>query len=620
MLLLMQKAIQRKRVLVLQILVVSHQMIYTALKLNKANGLALINVLPGKTVAELLPNMVEQAALSLPIPKRMRWGSSDIQFVRPVHSVMMLYGEKIIETTILGQQTGRKTCGHRFLAPEWIDIPHPKNYLSILLNEGKVIADFAQRKQKIREEAQACLQKKLKDKAKVFISSEEFLDEVTGLVEWPVALCGQFDAAFLTLPQEVLISSMQDHQRYFPIIDAQNKLMPYFIVISNIISHDPSRVIHGNERVLRARLADAKFFYDTDQLSLRERVELLNGIMFQAKLGTMNQKAMRLGELTAEIAVKISDIDNRIAQDAGIVAKTDLTTQLVNEFPELQGVIGYYYALRDKESNDLAEAMREQYLPRFAGDALPQHPLGQALAIADRIDTLVGTFGINHIPTGDKDPYGLRRAALGVLRILIEKKLNLDLKELLEHAADHYNAQAIQLENDNVMAQLLIFMQERLRAWYQEQGITADVFAAVAAINVTNPLDMHARIKAVQAFKKLNEAEALCLANKRVSNILAKYMDTIDAKTVNKKLFENAAEKELSKQLELKKQILKELYDSGKYDAVLLQLAELHKPIDDFFNQVMVMTEDKMQRENRILLLSQLRALFLQVADIALLQ
>ncbi|TAK73720.1 MAG: glycine--tRNA ligase subunit beta [Gammaproteobacteria bacterium] len=549
----------------------------------------------GKPMHELMPTLVEQALAALPIPKRMRWSEGETQFVRPVHSVIMLYGDQIIDATILGCRTNRVTRGHRFLAPGWMTIPTAAAYASLLETEGKVIVDFAKRREEILHQAK----KKLTNQAEM-VYDDELLDEVTGLVEWPTALYGSFDEKFLQLPQEVLISAMRDHQRYFPVKNAT--LTPHFITISNIDSVDPARVIHGNERVLRARLSDAAFFYETDQKeSLEQRTERLKGMVYQAKLGTLYDKVERLSKLMGN-------------DRAGLLAKSDLTTNMVGEFPELQGIMGGYYALHDGEPAEIAQAIAEQYLPRFAGDKLPASSLGQRLAMMDRIDTLVGAFSINQIPTGDKDPYGLRRAALGVLRILIEKEIDLDLNELLHKALALYHS-----ENKETVEQVLNFMQERLRSWYQEQGITADVFAAVAAVGITNPLDAHKRIQAVQAFKQLSAAEALSTANKRVSNILSKYEGKLDSQAINPQLFEEAAEKELAKQLEAKSEVVTRLSQAGQYDEVLLTLAELREPIDNFFDHVMVMSDDKAQRENRILLLHQLRSLFLQVADIALL-
>ncbi len=573
-------------------------------------------VVSGKRVEELLPVFVESAVAALPIAKWMRWGDSDIQFVRPVHAVVMLYGPDIIEATILGCETDRKTRGHRFHAPEWISIEHASQY-NQQLKAGYVIADFAERRAMIEQLADQSIQKQLNGKGKVLISSDALLDEVTGLVEWPVALCGQFDPAFLEVPKEVLISSMQDHQRYFPVVDQQGNLLPYFITMSNIESQDVARVVHGNERVLRARLSDAAFFYREDQkLRLEDRLPTLKGIVFQAKLGSLYHKAERVSCLAGMLAKQLN-LDVTLAERATLLAKTDLITNMVGEFPELQGVMGAYYAKHDGEHSDVVAAMAEQYLPRFAGDSLPQNAIGQVLALADRLDTLLGTFGINQIPTGDKDPYGLRRAALGVLRILIEHKIDLNLRDVLMFAATTYQ---VPLENADAVSDVLQFMQERLRALYLEQGVTPDVFAAVAALKIDRPVDVDQRIHAVQAFKKLNEAGALSAANKRVSNILAKYEEPILANAVSDALFEVVAEKALAEELVAKHAVVSKLSALGEYDAVLLQLAELRKPVDDFFDEVMVMTDDKSRRENRLLLLTQLRALFLQVADIALLQ
>jgi len=571
----------------------------------------------GKSVHQLIPQAIEEALAALPIAKRMRWGASNVEFVRPVHSVILLYGDEVINATILGCETGRVTRGHRFLAPGFITIPTADAYASLLATEGYVIADFDKRKKMIEQQANTYVQANLPKEARVLISSEALLNEVTGLVEWPYALCGKFEEKFLKVPKEVLISSMQDHQRYFPIVDANSNLLPYFITISNMETAKPELIIKGNERVLRARLSDAAFFFETDQHeSLDARVERLKGIIFQAKLGSLYDKTERVRLLSAYLA-KLLQADVSAAERAAWLAKADLTSNMVNEFPELQGVMGAYYAKHANESAEVSDAIQAHYLPRYAGDGLPEQAIGQIVAITDRVDSLIGTFGVNQIPTGDKDPYGLRRAALGVLRILIEKNLSIDLQILFEQAVANYQGK---LENPTVIPQLLGFMQERLRSWYQDQGITPDVFAAVAALNLTNPLDIHERIIAVQAFKKLNEAEALSIANKRVSNILTKYTDTIAAQDVNPAFFETPAEKTLADQLSLKSGAVAKLYAKGNYSEALLQLAELRKPVDDFFDQVMVMTDNKSQRENRLLLLKNLRALFLQVADIALLQ
>ncbi|OGT47145.1 MAG: glycine--tRNA ligase subunit beta [Gammaproteobacteria bacterium RIFCSPHIGHO2_12_FULL_41_20] len=572
----------------------------------------------GKSVAILLPVLIQQALTALPIPKRMRWGQGEVEFVRPVHSVIMLYGHEVIETTIIGCRAGRVTYGHRVHASQPLEIPCPQDYSLLLKQQGYVIADFVERKEIIREQATALLlQSDFKQRKPRVLLEESLLNEVTGLVEWPVAICGQFDPLFLLLPPEVLISSMQDHQRYFPIVSEEGKLLPGFVTISNLASQDTAVVIQGNERVLRARLKDAVFFFDVDKKErLEQRLERLKGMVFQAKLGTLYDKSQRLSRLAMVIAKEIGESELQAAR-IGLLAKTDLTTDMVGEFPELQGVMGYYYALHDGEPREIAEALKEHYLPRFAKDYLPASMLGCVLALADRLDTLVGVFGLNQAPTGDKDPFGLRRAAMGVLRILVEKELNLDLAVLLEHAQAGYQCA---LENVQVVPQIFDFMQDRLKSWYQEQGITADVFAAVAALNLTKPFDFYRRIQAVRVFKDLNEAEALSLANKRVSNILQQHGKSIKTEIINPQLFEFDAERTLAEQLEVLQKVITPLYQSAHYVDVLTQLARLRKPIDDFFDHVMVMVDNPALRENRLALLSKLRALFLLVADIALLQ
>ena len=572
----------------------------------------------GKTTIELLPEMVTQAVQALPALKRMRWGNESVEFVRPVHSVILLYGKKVVPTEILGCKSANVTEGHRFMADKQLKITAPADYEMLLEKQGKVIADFTKRRERVRQEVERCVEQAIGKKGKALMSAE-LLDEVTGLVEYPVALCGQFDKMFLDVPKEVLISSMQDHQRYFPVANSKGELMPYFIAVSNIKSKKPEQVIHGNERVLRARLADAKFFFDTDkQQRLFLRVERLNDIVYQAKLGTLHDKAIRLAKLTAIIASQLG-LNKAHAERAGLLAKADLVTNMVGEFPELQGVMGEYYARHDGESEEVAHALREQYQPRFAGDALPASKLGRALALADKLDLLAGSFGINQIPTGDKDPFGLRRAALGIVRILVEPDMDIDLREVLHESVKLYQP-AVKLENPEAVTMILSFIRERMRAWYLDQSIAADVFTAVATLDVTRLLDFHKRVLAVQSFKQLQEADALSAANKRVSNILAKYQETMQAHTVNPAFFDEAVEKELARQLELIHGEVTRLCQAGQYNEVLLRLASLRKPVDDFFDKVMVMTDDRSRRENRILLLTRLRNMFLQVADIALLQ
>jgi glycyl-tRNA synthetase beta chain len=569
----------------------------------------------GKAVQTLLPDIVKAALTALPIPKRMRWGNNTVEFVRPVHSVILLYGNEVVDAEILGVRTGRETRGHRFHCKRPLSIAKPASYLKRLQKPGFVIADFERRRAMIQDQVNTLVSLTFGEQATV-VMNDDLLDEVTGLVEWPVAILGDFDKRFLSVPSEALISAMQDHQRYFPIVDAQGNLMSHFITVSNIDSRDMQHVIAGNERVLRARLSDAAFFFETDKKQrLVDRVDSLKGIVFQAKLGTLFDKTQRVSQLASHIAKLIGE-DTAQAARAGLLAKTDLTTTLVGEFPELQGIAGYYYATHDGELPTLAKALNEQYMPRFSGDQLPTTQLGCVLALADRLDTLIGMFGINQAPTGDKDPLGLRRAALGVLRILIEKTLNLDLRDLLVFALEGYNQS---FENRDALEQTLNFILERLKPWYQEQNVSPDVFAAVSALGLTKPYDIHCRIHAVQHFKQLPEAESLSVANKRVSNILTKYEEHFDLKEIDTHLFETDIERKLAARIEEQHPIVTRLCDDAGYVDVLTRLAELREPVDDFFDTVMVMVDDKARRENRLLLLTKLRGLFLKVADVALL-
>jgi len=588
----------------------------TTIKTNQGEFVGFQQRVLGKSVIELLPTMVSEALAALPIPRRMRWGLQSVEFVRPVHSVIMLYGDDIIDAEILGVRAGRETSGHRFHCKKAISIADPSVYVKRLAKTGFVIADFETRKQMIKAQSEDVV-KKIFDEEAYVVMQDDLLEEVTGLVEWPVAVLGDFDKRFLAVPSEALISAMQDHQRYFPVKDKLGNLMPHFVTISNIEGKDMQHVIAGNERVLRARLSDAAFFFETDKKQkLMDRVTALQGVIFQAKLGTLADKARRLAKLTTFIMKALGGNEAHAAR-AGLLAKADLTTAIVGEFPELQGIAGYYYALHDGEPQDVALALNEHYLPRFSGDDVPASLLSCALALADRLDTLVGIFGINQQPTGDKDPFALRRAALGILRILIARHYDLDLKVLLRVTYDCYE---VPLENKEVLTQVLTFILERLKPWYQEQNINPDVFASVAALDITRPYDFDRRIHAVQNFKLLPDAESLSIANKRVSNILAKYESKIEANDVDALLFEVDAERKLATQLETLRQIITPLFADGRYVDVLSKLADLRQPVDDFFDQVMVMSEDKAQRENRLLLLAKLRALFLQVADVALLQ
>ncbi len=585
------------------------------IKNNQGEWVGYKQIVPGKKVTQLLPTIIQESLAALPIPKRMRWGNHPYEFVRPVTSIIMLYGNEIVESTILGLSSGRKTHGHRAHCTKQLSISHPAAYLDVLEKEGFVIADFARRKEMIRSQALTLTKKTLGENIQL-VMSDALLNEVTGLVEWPVAVIGNFDKSFLDVPAEALISAMQDHQRYFPIMDQDDKLLPHFVTISNIQSNDISRVIAGNERVLRARLADAAFFYETDKKNrLVDRVENLKNVVFQAQLGTLFDKAERISTLSGFIAKQINENTNT-ASRAGLLAKADLTTEMVGEFPELQGIAGYYYAIHDGEEKALATALKEQYMPRFSGDALPKTKLGNIVALADRLDTLVGIFGIHQAPTGDKDPFALRRAALGVLRILIENKIDLDLKTLLTNTFQNYK---VTLKNTNVVDDVMNFMWDRLKPWYHDLGMTPDIFSAVAALGITKPYDLHCRMLAVHNFKKLPEAESLAIANKRVTNLLAKQETEINLKQIDKTLFEFPAENTLTQQIEAQEHSIEELSREASYQDILSHLASLRNAVDDFFENVMVMTEDLQRRENRLLILIKLRGLFLQVADVALL-
>ncbi len=574
------------------------------LKSDQGTWLGVRQSVKGKTAKEILPLVVQDALKALPINKRMRWGSSPIEFIRPVHSVILLYGRDIIPVEILGIKANHKTRGHRFHSTGWIDVIDAASYAA-QLKDHFVIADFNERKEKIRHAIKEVAEKNLPSNAEVMIP-DDLLNEVNGLVEWPAALCGQFDKAFLDVPSEALIASMKSHQRYFPVVDKNQQLLPYFIMISNIESKDRNQVIKGNERVLAARLSDAAFFFETDKKkSLKEHSLAL--------ADALSQKSRDIAEFitctASDFSLSASDLEALL--HAASIAKADLATTLVCEFPELQGIAGFYYAKQDGESDSIAIAIKEHYLPRFSGDQLPSTKEGDILAIADRMTLIANLFYQQKIPTGDKDPFGLRRAALGLLRILIEKKMPIDLKKLIS---------ATQFPDDNIKKTskpiILTFILSRLKPFYQEQKFSSDVIASVMELNLTVPYDIHCRIRAVNAFKLLPSAMSLCAANKRVAQILAKNAMALSTTIIDTKLFEHTSENVLFEKMEA----LQERIIPGHYAETLHLLSALREPIDDFFNNVMVMTDDKDCRENRLLLLKKLRTLFLSVADVALLQ
>ncbi|MFG6668121.1 glycine--tRNA ligase subunit beta [Halomonas sp. HNIBRBA4712] len=563
----------------------------------------------GESVQALLPDLLRKALSTLPVPKNMRWGASRIEFSRPVHWLLALYGSEVIAAEALGLESSRTTYGHRFHAPDAIQLTHADDYLEALEN-AYVLADRAKRRERIREQVLA----EAEVQEATAVIDEDLLAEVSGLVEWPVALTGTFDERFLKVPDECLISSMKANQKYFHLLDDQGKLKPLFITISNIESQDPQQVIAGNEKVIRPRLADAVFFYDTDRKQrLASRIPQLESVVFQKKLGTLADKVRRSTAIATFIAQKIGG-DTGHAQRAVALAKCDLVTEMVLEFPELQGIMGRYYAEQDGEPAEVAQALEEQYLPRFALDDIPQSQAGMALALADRLDTLVGIFAIGQRPTGAKDPFALRRASIGVLNILIKGELDLDLAELLTVAAEQHRDVA----GSEVADEVLTYMLDRFRAWGQDEGITAEMYLAVRARPVTRPLDFARRLRAVKAFTQREEATALAAANKRVSNILAK-QEHDGSTRVDSALLQEKAERALFEAVSQSQTRVAPLFAEGRYQQALDALSSLRAPVDRFFDEVMVMAEDPAVRQNRLALLASLQALFLEVADISLL-
>ena len=579
---------------------------------GKGTWLVFKTTTTGMAATEIIPGLIEKALKTLPMPKRMRWGSSEIEFVRPVHWIVLLFGNEPVKTQLLGIDSDRYTRGHRFHHNECINISAPQAYAQTLQQSGMVIADMDQRRESIYtqvSEAGAALG------GHAYIDPA-LLDEVTALVEWPVAITGSFDRRFLEVPAEALVSSMQDHQKYFPVKDDAGKLLPHFITVANIASKDPDQIRAGNERVIRPRLEDAVFFWNQDRRqSLESRAPQLDSMAFQKRLGSLGDKQRRIGVIAAAIAAALGFDISRV-QRAAALCKCDLVTSMVFEFPELQGTMGRYYAANNGEDDEVASALDEQYQPRFAGDELPCSGTGQVLAIAERLDTLTGIFAIGQTPTGDKDPFGLRRSALGLLRILIEKQLDLDLRTLIDTAAQLFPDEVKAAE---VTAELFAFMMERLRAYYLDAGYDNHMFAAVLARQPARPLDFDQRMRAVKTFRELPEADSLSAANKRIRNILRKTAAGIPA-NYSRELLQEPAEQELAQALEDLETAVGPLLEKRAYTDALCKLAALQTPVDAFFDQVMVMAEDSRLRANRLALLNSLSDLFLQVADISLLQ
>jgi glycyl-tRNA synthetase beta chain len=578
---------------------------------DKGEWLLFKSEVKGQTVAELIPEIAARALHKLPIPKPMRWGAVSTQFIRPVHTVCMLFGAQLLQGELLGVASDRVIRGHRFLGEAELILDHADQYEELLDDSGKVIVDYERRKAIIRDQVEAVAA----HENGVAAIDEELLEEVTSLVEWPVTLVGSFEEKFLNVPSEALIYTMKDNQKYFPVLDKQGKLLPRFIFVSNIVSRDPAQVVSGNEKVVRPRLADAEFFYETDKKkTLASRLESLSTVLFQKQLGTLKEKSERIANVAEDIALQIK-ADTKHALRAGLLSKTDLMTEMVMEFPGVQGVMGMYYARHDGEDEEVAVALYEQYLPRFAGDKLPTSLVACAVALADKLDTLVGIFGIGQAPKGDKDPFALRRAAIGLLRIITEKELQLDIVELAEIAKAQYGCK---LTNENVVQDVVDFLFARFRAAYQANGFSVELIQSVLDRRPTKPLDFEKRIQAVAKFHELPEAAPIAAANKRISNILAKVEGDINA-NVDASLLQEDAEKSLAEVLAGLESKLSPLFAAGDYEAALFELASLQTPVDAFFDNVMVMADDEAVKQNRLAILNRLRNLFLQVADVSVL-
>lgn len=565
----------------------------------------------GQPTKNLLNDIVANALAKLPIPKPMRWADKTVQFIRPVHTVTMLLGDELIEGEILGVASARTIRGHRFLGEKEFEIQHADQYPKLLREKGSVVADFNERKAEILAKSQA----KATALGGVADIEESLLEEVTSLVEYPNVLAAKFEERFLAVPAEALVYTMKGDQKYFPIYDKDGKLLPHFIFVSNINPEDPTAIIEGNEKVVRPRLTDAEFFFKTDlKQKLVDRLPRLETVLFQQQLGTLKDKTDRIEQLAGEIAKQIG-ADEAKAKRAGLLSKCDLMTNMVFEFTDTQGVMGMHYARHDGEDEEVAVALNEQYMPRFAGDELPKSLVASAVALADKFDTLTGIFGIGQAPKGSADPFALRRAALGALRIIVEKNLPLDLEDLVKKSAALFGDK---LTNKNVVADVVDFMLGRFRAWYQDEGIAVDVIQAVLARRPTRPADFDARVRAVSHFRTLDSAEALAAANKRVSNILAKADAAIGE--INLTACVEPAEKALAEAVLALRTEVQPLIAQGDYTAVLDKLANLRAPVDSFFDNVMVNAEDPALRQNRLAILNTLQGLFLQVADISVLQ
>lgn len=578
------------------------------LKTDKGEWLLHKQSVEGKNIDSLIQDVLEKAIKKLPIPKPMRWGNSNVEFIRPVHSILVMFGSKVLPVTLLGKESANKSLGHRFHAPDAVSIKNPGVYQETLM-DNKVIVSFEDRK--------TIILNKLKEAAEkldaVVDFDQDLLDEVTALVEWPVVLEASFEEHFLKVPKESLIYTMKDDQKYFPLLDQKGNLLPKFLFVTNIESKDPSQIISGNEKVIRPRLADAEFFYNTDlKVSQDTRLDSLNSVVFQKQLGTLRERTQRIGDLAAEVAETIG-ANATDAKRAGLLTKSDLASNMVLEFPAVQGVMGGYYALAEGESSTVAEAIQDHYNPKYSGDRLPRSSVGLAVSIAEKMDTLVGIFGIGMIPKGDKDPFALRRAAIGVLRMCIEGELDLDLKDVVRSSTKLYGNK---LTNDNTSDDVVEFMLNRFSAFYSDKGVDTRIVNSVLQQKPTRPLDFAKRITAVQEFLNLDSAEELIAANKRVANILRKSNVASDNTNVKVELLTDSAELSLYRDMQM---VVGEIGAKNDYTFTLNQLASLKDKIDGFFDNVMVNADEEELRNNRLALLNTLRQSFLSVADVSLL-
>ena len=581
-------------------------------KTEKGEWLSHRAVEPGASAAGLLPEIVRSALAKLSIPRRMRWGDSEEEFVRPVHWVVLLHGRDVIDGEILGIRTGGVTRGHRFHAPGELKLGTPGKYASVLEKKGFVIADFDTRRDRIRRE----VDRAASEAGGTALGDDALYDEVTALVEWPVAMTGRFDQGFLVLPKEVISATLTSHQRYFPIEGGDGRLMPLFITIANLESTDPEKVRQGNERVVAPRLADAAFFWETDrQTPLAERQDSLKAVVYQQGLGTLHDRSIRVAALATLVAQQLGAAVAPVAR-AAVLAKCDLLTGMVGEFPELQGVMGRYYAAASGEDEAVSVAIGEQYLPRFAGDALPQSTAGRILAVADKVDALAGIFVLGKKPSGNRDPFGLRRAALGVVRILVETGLDVDLAETVKAAVVLQPASGD--DHGAVRGELYDFIVDRMRRYYLNAGVTQEVFESVRVKRPASLTDFDARLKAVAAFAQLEPAASLAAANKRTANILRQaHYDEHGNGRLDTALLSDAAEKSLYAALQAARQDVAPMLAARAYADALNELAGLREEVDTFFDEVMVMTEDEAVRTNRLALLAELRGLFLDIADVS---